>query len=691
MTRTVAKTMHERHLTVGVNHDHLSGLTRCHPSVGIAELIWNSLDADATRVNVWLREGPGGGVERVEVDDNGTGIDVTRVDQAFESLGGSWKASKKVSDGGRVLHGRAGKGRFRAGSIGRMCRWSTVNRAVDSTIHAFGITISTDNLKDAVVEPSEKEQSAAEAGTRVVISEILSPYSKALEGDALRERLTEEFGPYLLQYPGVKIAIDGELLDATPLINEQATVLLPPVSLPNGKEVTLNVRMVEWKGPAERRIFLCDASGTTLVDVPMRSHLLDGYVTAYAHSDQFRELQVQDLAEGQVEQLEEVRPLLAAVRESVKEFVRKRLASRSQASVARWKEEKIYPYQGEAQDEIEAVEREVYDIVAVQLDRFLPKIKGSANSVKRMHFSLLRATLESQPEDVVQLLDALAGLPAQERKMLVDLLQRTTLSNIIRAAKLIDDRLHFLRGLEAMLADKDLREAFLERSHLHEMLAKNTWIFGDAYSLTVSDESLTEVVKSHIEAAKLPIVVDEPVVQSDGRSGRVDLMLTRALGAPAHSREHLVIELKRPTVTGGEDIVSQAKRYARAVARDARWADTKTTWTFWAIAYDLDDDGRAEINQPDRPHGRVDAGANYTVWLRTWGALLEDCRGRLTFLRDALAIETKKEAGVRHLQQAYPANMPEIVEDVVPTGRRLRAVKRKRPAKKARPAKRRVH
>src|SRR5687768_15449060 len=106
-----------RHLTVGVNHDHLRGLTRCHPSVGIAELIWNSLDADAKKVRVWLRDGPMGGVDTVEVDDDGTGIDVTRVDDAFQKLGGSWKTTTKVSNEGRVLHGRAGKGRFRAGSI----------------------------------------------------------------------------------------------------------------------------------------------------------------------------------------------------------------------------------------------------------------------------------------------------------------------------------------------------------------------------------------------------------------------------------------------------------------------------------------------------------------------------------------------------------------------------------------------
>ena len=361
----------------------------------------------------------------------------------------------------------------------------------------------------------------------------------------------------------------------------------------------------------------------------------------------------------------------------MKEYVRKRLAARSQSSVEKWKEEEIYPYKGEPSDEIEAVEREVFDIVAVQVDRFLPKFSTSAKSVKRMQFSLLRWALESQPEELVEIINALVGLPATERKLLNDLLKRTTFSNIIRATRIVDERLHFLRGLEEMLADPDLRAGFLEREHLHDLLAKNTWIFGDAYALTVSDGSLTETVRRHVDSAGLKIAVDEPVLQSDGRSGRVDLVLTRALGVVNHSREHLVIELKRPSVKGGLEVITQIKKYARALAADPRWAATRTTWTFTAVTYELDSDGESETNQRDRPRDMVHSGPNYNIWLRTWGGLLEDCRARLQYLRDALEIETKKEAGVRHLQQNYAESMPEIVEKKI--NGRVRQVSVKRP------------
>ena len=290
-----------RHLAVRVNHDHLRGLTRCHPSVGIAELIWNSLDADANKVSVWLRDGPMEAIEVVEVNDDGTGIDVLRVDDAFQKLGGSWKATTKVSGQGRILHGRTGKGRFRAASIGRHLHWNTVNRRIDGTIHAFRISVCTDDLTDVEIQPGDAAQSDGASGTRVSISEICSPLSKAFDVEILKERLTEEFGPYLLQYPSVAIGVQGELLDPESLLRDEKNIALPP-SIPG----EVRVRLVEWKKASERRIFLCAADGTTLAQVPMRSHLLDGYVTAYASSEYFRTSGVQDLAEVQVEQLEEM-------------------------------------------------------------------------------------------------------------------------------------------------------------------------------------------------------------------------------------------------------------------------------------------------------------------------------------------------------------------------------------------------
>ena len=76
--------------------------------------------ADPTRVDVWLRDSPLGGVEKIVVVDDGEGIDVTRVDAAYEHLGLSWKRTAKTTGSGRPLHGHYGRGRFRACTLVRI-------------------------------------------------------------------------------------------------------------------------------------------------------------------------------------------------------------------------------------------------------------------------------------------------------------------------------------------------------------------------------------------------------------------------------------------------------------------------------------------------------------------------------------------------------------------------------------------
>ena len=93
-----------------------STLRRCPttPLTAITELIWNALDADATNVRVALVENELQGVVEIRVEDDGHGMTHERAVEGFQSLGGSWKRLARSSPGGRVLHGREGRGRFRA-------------------------------------------------------------------------------------------------------------------------------------------------------------------------------------------------------------------------------------------------------------------------------------------------------------------------------------------------------------------------------------------------------------------------------------------------------------------------------------------------------------------------------------------------------------------------------------------------
>jgi hypothetical protein len=109
-------------LDLVVEGDHLERLTRVSAVVALSELIWNSLDAEADRVQIAITASAlagDEGVGTITIVDNGHGISPEETESSFGHLGGSWKATADRSRNGKVvLHGRAGQGRFRALSLG---------------------------------------------------------------------------------------------------------------------------------------------------------------------------------------------------------------------------------------------------------------------------------------------------------------------------------------------------------------------------------------------------------------------------------------------------------------------------------------------------------------------------------------------------------------------------------------------
>lgn len=115
-------------IEVQLKPDHLQRMTVVKkPILGLMELIWNGLDADATEVRVVFHRNRLGGLDSIEIVDNGHGMTTPDAETAFAGLGGSWKRlAEKSRKKQRMLHGRAGKGRFRAFSLGSLVTWRTI-------------------------------------------------------------------------------------------------------------------------------------------------------------------------------------------------------------------------------------------------------------------------------------------------------------------------------------------------------------------------------------------------------------------------------------------------------------------------------------------------------------------------------------------------------------------------------------
>jgi hypothetical protein len=209
-----------------------------------------------------------------------------------------------------------------------------------------------------------------------------------------------------------------------------------------------------------------------------------------------------------------------------------------------------------------------------------------------------------------------------------------------------------------MLFDPELKETFKERSQLHRILVDNTWIFGEEFALTVDDQSLTEVLRAHAKAAKLKVLINEPVKRPGGRKGIIDLMLSRRVPTNQEAElAHLVVELKAPSVTATAKETGQIKSYAYAVQEDQRFRGVATRWSFWLVVNDMDSYVQRETHIKEKPQGLLwespDLNMPSRVWVKTWGQIIQDCRTRLKIFQQALNLKADKDVGLEYLKKTY--------------------------------------
>jgi len=639
---------------VAVKNDHLQKLAATKkPILAIAELIWNSLDADATQIEVVLKQNELGGISTIHVIDNGHGIHIDEAKAAFGNLGGSWKYfSEKSKTKGRLLHGRAGKGRFRAFSLGNRVVWNT-RFAQNGNINEYAITGASDDL--SVFTVTEPVLSLSHhPGTEVVISDIPTPLPSLLDQSAWHE-LTALFAIYLSQYPDVEILYHDHKLDPRIVQKTSKNLDLGSLDLPSGETAEATITVIEWSTNVERSLFLCDENGFVLNKTQAGIHAPGFLFTAYLKSAYLRELDERNaLSLGDLEP--DLTVFLEAARKELRNYFREQSANEAAHLVELWKKEAIYPYEGEAANPLEEIERQVFDVLALSVNEYLPEFQESRPEAKRFQFRLLRQALEESPSSVQKIIGEVLDLPESKREELAELLERTSLAAIINASKVVADRLDFLRALEIFLFK--YKKHLKERAQLHKLLETNTWVFGERFSLMVSDKSLTEVLKRHITLLGRDDVSPalEPVHVADGGIGIVDMMLSRAMKpAGGKEREHLVVELKRPDRKIDSAAYDQIEKYAFAVAQDERFRDTACQWTFWAVSNDLSDNIRRRARQKDKPQGLLYEASDMplTIWVKTWGEIITDCRARLQFFQENLEYSPDDESALEKLRTIH--------------------------------------
>lgn len=647
-------------VSVEVKPDHLQRLAGVSPVQAVSELIWNGLDADATNVSVDWSENQLGGLSAIRISDNGTGLPLSEARDAFGSLGGSVKRrGTRTTKGGRLLHGAEGKGRFRAFALGGRVTWTSRTQGADRLEE---YTIQGRIEDPGVFEIGDSAASSAKTTGMVVEIDNIQKDHPSLTDPSATQKFTEEFALYLRRYPTVSVRVAGHLLDPKSVEEQVAEYTLPSLEVEDGKIVSAVLTIIEWKVKTGRSLSLCDENGFTLHQTKpgIQAPGFENF-TAYLKSDYLRVLN-----EGGLLVLDEMHPglekLLEAAKGVIREHFRRRGAEKAGELVEAWKREEIYPYEGDPKSAVERIEREVFDVVALNVSSYSPDFEASDARSRRLAFRLLKQAVESSPAAVQEILQDVLQLPLELQSDLAELIKRTPLARIIKASKVVADRLDFLAGLEQLVFDEPSRSTLLERRQLHRILEQETWIFGEEFNLSGSELTLTNVLRKHLASLDIELSDDAaPVTTENGKSGRVDLLFGRVVPQPKEDeREYLVVELKRPIQKLDDDAVLQVKRYARALASDERFASTKTRWVFYLVGNEMADPVWQEARQPNRTEGILfeDPDKRYRIWSRTWSEVIRGAKARLEFFRKELEYNASDETAMAYLRATHEKYLP---------------------------------
>lgn len=651
-----------RLIHVAAQPDHIESLARGRPLSAIAELVWNALDADADQVQIKVEDNALGCPELIEVVDNGLGIDPSDAERAFGNLGGSRKRDRPYSDlTNKKMHGRDGKGRFKAFAIGRKVDWDTVYLTDDGSALNYVIKGRADRLQDFEIGQVMPAEAGRLRGTRVLITGIDEPLG-VLSSDGSGDRqLAELFALYLRNYPATRIIFRGQRIDPKSVQKGHQSFPLATFLTDEGFEVGGQVDIVEWSfAKKERRICLCDSEGFTLheVEAGVRPGTEFNF-TAYIRSDYISSLHNDNLLA--LEELnKDLRRLIEDARSRLRGYFRKRKAESASELVEQWKAEGVYPFSGNADNAVEAATREVFDICALNVHQYLDSFREGQSKDREFTLRMLKVALDENPESLKRVLSEVLDLPKEKQNELADLLQFTTLSSIIEASQLVTGRLRFLSGLQELLFRSDSKMALRERTQLHRMLENETWIFGEEYLLTSSDENLNTVLAKHIKKLRPKSKAKAaPVVRDDGRQAVIDLMLAREVAAYAQTRrEFLVVELKRPNQKIDLTVQNQILGYAMAVASDERFNAKDTHWTFLAVSNEMTPEAARTVNQTGKPYGFFHEEDNLRVGLTTWAQVLNACRARLEAFRTKLDYAATVDQGIALLHSKYAKYLP---------------------------------
>ena len=616
------------------------------------QLVANALDADSSRVDIRIYLNELEAPERVVISDDGVGISPSEIEDAFGPVG----VHVRRTGSRRELIGFRGIGRFAVFALAVESRWQTIARTDAGTVEQTWVMIPDQRA----IEIAEKTGDDAPTGTSIDMTLSHREDVKRLFSSAksVKRALFNSFAAYLARYEDeVEIWVNDEPVRLGEFVDERLDEEihgegeLPDASL---HHMVLG-QQVEQSAPS---LLVFATKGTTV----SQEVLGDEGIPGKKYLGLVDSAYLSDLTNTAKSELADFDPGFQALKgeasNRAKRFIGQRQGDHAKAFLEKARKQPYYPYKKPAQTPVDRYRRQLYDGILLTLEEQY-RIGSAPTNQQKLIFALTRQLLQS--EDLASVLTRVLGLQGEEVARFAALLRRTSLGSIIAVADLLVDRLRFLDELDVLLYGSPAKWV-KERSQLHKIIEGHTWVFGEQFHLMGSDRKISKLLSDVVSA--LGPEDSEDLIDVDPQLRDIpDLYLERSQwneGAKFH--QHLVVELKRPSVKVGISHVSQLHRYAAKIVESPVWGQRANShrFTFVLVSADISSAvtksyqagaERGLLSRPSLQHPTE-------LWALRWSDYLDSRREELKFLENEIEITADPEL-LEYLRERVGEYLPD--------------------------------
>jgi hypothetical protein len=603
----------------------------------LKQLVANALDADSTRVDVRIHFNELDAPFRAVISDDGVGISPSEMEDAFAPVGVHVKRSVHR----RELIGSRGIGRFAVFALAVESRWTTVAGTNAGTVEQAWVMVPGRRQ----IEVAQRALAGSPTGTSVDMTLSQREDVRRLFSSvkSVKRVLFNSFAAYLARYEGeVGIWVNDDLVRLDEFVDDrldeeiQAVGLLPDASL---HHMVLG-QQVEQVAPS---LLVFATKGTTV----SQEVLGDEGIPGKKYLGLVDSAYLSDLTNTAKSELAEFDPGFQALKSEAssraKRFIAQRQGEHGRAFLERARQQPYYPYKDPPQTPVDGYRRQLYDGVLLTVEEQC-RISSASVNQQKLIFALVRQSLQS--EDLASVLTEVLGLQGEEVARFAALLRRTSLSSIIAVADLLVDRLRFLDELEVLVYGNPA-EWVKERSQLHRIIEGHSWVFGEQYYLMGSDRRIDKLLPDVLSA--LGGENAENLIQVSPELRDIpDLYLAREKwNEGAKFFQHLVVELKRPSVRIGADHVNKLHRYATQIVESSVWGQRTDShrFTFVLVSSEVSDAVTKFYQEGEEPGflSRPRLQHPTELWALRWSDYLDRRREELKFLEEQIEITADPE------------------------------------------------